>query len=315
MMKGELEMEKAKKLQLSSGARHRRQKEGLIGYLFMLPTVIGFTIFIIYPLITSGYYALTEYSGFGEAEFIGLDNFKWMFTKDPTFIPTITATLKYVAASVPLVLISGLLLAVLLNKTIPGIKLFRTVYYLPVVVPAIASLVLWKFIFNPDHGLLNGILASVGLPTSRWLESQTAVIPALTVIAVWGCGSQMIVFLSGLQSVPAELYEAASVDGANGIYKFFYITIPMMTPVLFLQLITGLISGFQVINPALIMTTDGGPNLATNFLNYQIYRSAFDKREYGYAMALVWVLFVIIMFFTIIVFKASDSYVYYETED
>ncbi|NJP41307.1 sugar ABC transporter permease [Oscillospiraceae bacterium HV4-5-C5C] len=299
---------------LKSGSRQRRLKEGIIGYLFMLPTVIGFTVFIIYPLISSAYYALTEYSGFGKAEFVGLDNFKWMFTKDPTFIKTIQATLLYVVYTVPAVLIFGLLLAVLLNKTMPGIKLFRTIYYLPVVVPAIASLVLWKFIFNPDHGLFNGILASLKLPTSRWLESESAVLPALTIIAIWGCGGQMIVFLSGLQSVPAELYEAAAIDGANSLNKFFHITIPMMTPVLFLQLITGLIGGFQVINPALIVTS-GGPNLKTNFLNYQIYMSAFDKREYGYAMALVWVLFVIIMAFTVVVFKVSNSYVYYEAEE
>ena len=300
---------------LSKGARKRRLIEGVWGYVFMLPTVIGFSLFIIYPMITSVYYSLCEYSGFGKEKFVGLKNFIWMFTKDPTFAPAIRATLKYVAFTVPALLIFGLLLALLLNKTMPLVKLFRTVYYLPVVVPAVASLVLWKFVFSPDYGLVNGLLTSLGLPTSRWLEDNNMVMVALTVIAVWGCGSQMIIFLSGLQSVPMELYEAAVVDGANGIQKFWNITVPMITPVLFLQLITGLIGGFQVINPALVITINGSPNLRTYFLNYAIYQSAFDRREYGYAMALVWVLFFIIMFFTIIVFRISDAYVYYESEN
>ncbi len=300
---------------VTPGVRRRRIREGVTGYLFMIPTLIGFSLFIIYPLITSAYYSLCEYGGFGKVKFVGLDNFKWMFTKDPTFLPSIKATLSYVFMTVPATLVVGLLLAVLLNKKMTGIRIFRTVYYLPVVIPAVASLVLWKFIFDPAFGLANGMLRSIGLPVSRWLEGEDSVMGALTIVAVWGCGSQMIIFLSGLQSVPAELYEVADVDGASGLQKFFRITIPMMTPVLFLQLITGLIAGFQVLNPALIMTVNGSPNLRTNFLNFQIYRSAFDLREYGYAMALVWLLFFIILVFTVIVFRVSDNYVYYESEN
>jgi multiple sugar transport system permease protein len=290
-------------------------REGFIGYMFMLPTVIGFCLFIIYPMIASGYYAFTEYSGFGRARFVGLENFKWMFFQDPTFFPSIRATLKYVIYTVPSILILGFLLAVLLNKSMVGIRVFRTIYYLPVVIPAVASLVMWKFIFEPDYGLINGMLTFFNLPTCRWLQDPNVVIQALTIIAVWGCGGSMIIFLSGLQSVPADLYEAAEVDGAGAISKFFHITIPMMTPVLFLQLITGLIGGFQVLTPSLVITLNGAPNLATNFLNFQIYRSAFDLREYGYAMALVWILFFIIMFFTVIIFRSSENYVYYESEN
>ncbi|MDR0718744.1 MAG: sugar ABC transporter permease, partial [Treponema sp.] len=299
----------------TAGERKRRLREGIAGYLFMIPTVIGFSIFIIYPMIASGYYSLTEYSGFGRVKFVGLNNFKWMFTKDPTFFATIRATFKYVIYTVPSVLIFGLLLALLLNKAMAGIRLFRAIYYLPVVIPAVASLVMWKFIFEPDFGLMNGALSFLRLPTSQWLQDPKMVIQALAIIAVWGCGGHMIIFLSGLQSVPVELYEAASVDGASGFYRFFRITVPMMTPILFLQLITGLIAGFQVLTPSLVITLNGAPNLATNFLNFQIYRSAFDQREYGYAMALVWVLFFIIMVFTVIVFRISEGYVYYESEN
>jgi multiple sugar transport system permease protein len=298
----------------AKSTRKRHVREGIIGYLFMLPSVFGFAIFIIYPLITSAYYAFTEYSGFGRAKFTGLENFVWMFTRDPVFIPSILATLKYVIWTVPTVLVSGLLLALLLNKSMRGIRLFRTIYYLPVVIPGIASLVMWKFIFEPDFGLLNGILSAFHLPALRWLQNPGTVIQALTMIAIWGCGGGMIIFLSGLQSVPTELYEAADIDGAGSVYKFFSITVPMITPVLFLQLITGIIGGFQVLTPAMVVT-GGAPNLATNFLNFYIYRSAFDLRQYGYAMALVWVLFFIIMFFTVIVFRSSESYVYYESEN
>ena len=315
MSTGMADTERVRKELLTKGAKKRKLIEGLWGYAFMIPTLIGFSLFIIYPLIASGYYSLCEYSGFGKEKFVGFKNFIWMFTKDPTFGPAIRATLKYVVFTVPALLIFGLLLALLLNKTMSFVKVFRAIYYLPVVVPAVASLVLWKFIFSPDYGLVNGILASLGLPTSRWLEDNNMVMVALTIIVVWGCGSQMIIFLSGLQSVPAELYEAAVVDGASGSQQFFYVTVPMMTPILFLQLITGLIGGFQVINPALVITIDGSPNLKTFFLNFAIYKSAFDRREYGYAMALVWVLFFIIMFFTIIIYRISDAYVYYESEN
>jgi len=182
----------------------------------------------------------------------------------------------------------------------------------------VASMVMWKFIFEPDFGLLNGLLTSIGLPAHRWLQDEHLIIQALTIMAVWACGSGMIIFLAGLQSVPMELYEAADIDGAGGVRKFFRITVPMITPVLFLQLITGLIHGFQVLNPALIMlpnTPPGGPNLSAYFLNFAIYQNAFGDRQYGYAMALVWVLFFIIMFFTVIVFRSSESYVYYESEN
>ncbi len=297
-----------------------KKSEAVIGYLFMIPTIIGFTLFVAYPLISSLYYAFTDWGVTGKPEWVGLENFEFLFKFDPTFIPAVKATILYVLWTVPASIAVGLLLALLLNKTIPGIKFFRTVFYLPVVLPAVASLVLWKFIFHPDYGLANQLLMAFGLPTSSWLQSETMVFPAILMTVLWGVGSQMIIFLSGLQSVPTDLFEAADIDGASSIRKFFSITIPMITPVLFLQLITSVIAGFQVYAPAMILTGNadgvgGGPNLKTYFLNYAIYNSAFNNGQFGYAVAEVWVLFVIVMIFTIVIFKTSNNFVYYEGEE
>ena len=301
-------------LSAKRGPAHRLQsRESLIAYLFMIPTIIGFSIFVAYPLISSIYYALCDWNGLSAPKFVGLRNFVFMFTKDPTFFPSLKATGYYVILTVPFTLIFGFLLAVLLNKQMPGIKLFRTIYYLPVVLPGIAAMVLFKFIFSPDMGLANQILAALGLKSQLWISSETQVMPVLLIFALWGVGGQMIIFLSGLQSVPAELYEAAVVDGASGFQKMIRITIPMITPILFLQLITGLIGAFQVFAPSLIMTGNGGPGLSTYFLNYSIYVNGFANRQYGYAISQVWVMFVIVMIFTVIVYRLSNSMVYYES--
>lgn len=290
-------------------------REGFIGYLFMLPTVIGFSFFVAYPLISSAYYALTEWSGLGKPKFVGLENFKFLFKKDPIFIASLKATANFVILTVPTSIILGLFLAVLLNKKLPGIKVFRTIYYLPVVLPSIASLVLWKFIFEPNFGLANAVLSALHLPTSNWLASPRMAMPAVAITVLWGVGGQMIIFLSGLQSVPADVYEAAQVDGASRVQTFFKITIPMITPVLFLQLITGIIGAFQSFNQAAILMPPDSINLSIYMIGYSIFQSAFEHHQFGYATAQVWVLFFIIMFFTFLIFKVSDKYVYYESDN
>ncbi len=293
-----------------------QRTETLIAYLFLIPTLIGYTLFIIYPLITSSIYAFTDWNGLVKPHFVGFRNFIFMFTKDPTFFPALKASLYYVVLTVPTTLVFGFLLAVLLNKSMPGIKIFRTIYYLPVVLPGVASMYLFKYILAPDQtGLANQLLAALGLHKQLWLSSPTQVMPSIMVYALWGVGGGMIIFLSGLQSVPQELYEASTIDGASGLRQMIHITVPMVSPVIFLQLITGMIGAFQVINPALIMTVNGGPKLATYFLNFSIYTNAFTNRQYGYAFALVWVMFIFVMFFTSITFKVSNQYVYYENDN
>jgi ABC-type sugar transport system permease subunit len=288
-------------------------KENRDGYLFILPSIIGLSIFVIYPLIASVYYSLTRWTGFSAPQFIGLKNFIYMFTTDPSFWPSIRATGLYVFISVPLGLVLGLLLAVLLNKHLPGIKIFRTLYYLPVILPAVASTALFEFIFNPQYGLANQILHVFHISGLKWLQSPKTALISMVIIALWSVGSTMIIFLAGLQGVPVELYEAAQVDGASTLHSFFRITLPMITPILFLQLITGMIGAFQeFVKPAIL--TQGGPNFATNLLNYSIWTNAINFQHFGYASAEVWVLFVVTMLFTALIFKYTNNFVYYEND-
>jgi len=210
-------------------------------------------------------------------------------------------------------LILGLALAVLLNKKLRGIKIIRVLYYLPTILPAVATLILWQFIFKSDFGILNQVITSLGGKAVGWLTDEKVVLLSLSIIRWWTVGGAMMVFLSGLQSVPGDLYEAAMLDGAGKWHQFRHITIPMITPILFLQLITGLIGGLQAFNEASIMT-GGGPNYASHFINYDIYQTAFGASKFGRACAEAWILFVIIAILTIIVFSKSETYVYYENE-
>lgn len=292
------------------------KRDGFIGYLFILPSLVGASIFIIYPLVMTVFYSFTRWDGVNDPQWLGLGNYVRMFTVDPSFPKALQATFLYVLITVPLTMIFGLLLALLLNKALLGIKVFRTLFYLPVVLPSVAALVLWKFIYEPNYGLLNQALALLGIQGRAWLTDPSTAIGAVSAVSVWGVGSMMIIFLSGLQSIDAQLYEAADVDGANGVTKFFRITLPMMSPVLFLQLITGLIKAFQAFNEVAILTQKPKANYSTYLLCYSIYDNAFNKLNgYGYAMAQVMVLFIIIMIMTFFVFRFSNTYVYYENND
>ena len=289
------------------------QKEGFQAYLFMIPTLIGFPLLCAYPIIYSLYCAFCDWDGVNSPVWAGLKNFKYLFTVDPIFLKSLKVTFLYALINVPVTLILGLALAVLLNKKLSGIKIFRVIYYLPTIVPGVAAIVLWQFIFKSDIGLLNGLLRQLGFSGVGWLTDERVVLLSLSIIKWWSVGGMMMVFLSGLQSVPAELYEAAALDGANGWKQFRYVSMPMITPVLFLQLITGLIGCMQAFEEAQIMTL-GGPNYASHFINYDIYTTAFTNQKYGRACAESWVLFLIIMVLTMIIFRKSESYVYYEND-
>lgn len=299
---------------MNTAAKKRRMKEFVIGYLFILPSIIGFSVFVAYPLLSSLYYALTEWDGFNKPKFVGFDNFKYMFNIDPSFWTAIKVTFYYVLLSVPSSLILGLLLAVLLNKNMPGIKFFRTIYYLPTVLPAIAALTLWRFIYQPQYGLFNQVLRALGLPQGTWLTSDSSAMYSIIIVGLWQVGSGMIIFLSGLQSVPQDFYEAAEVDGATKWRTFFNVTFPMITPILFLQLILGIIGSFQAFAQVLVLTK-GGPNFSTLLLNYKIYDDAFNQKMFGYAIAEVGILFLIIMLFTLVTYRYSNRFVYYENDN
>ena len=296
-------------LQTRSSSFARR--ENTTGYLFILPGIIGFSVFVLYPLISSIYYAMTEWNGATAPKFIGLENFKYIFLQDPSFLISLKATLIWVFLSVPSGVAAGILLALLVNRSLPGIKLFRTILYLPTMLPIVATLTLWKYIFNPAFGLANQLLNTLGLPSSFWLGDVNLVFPSLIVINLWAAGGAMVIFLAALQAVPTELYEAAKLDGASDTRLFWHITIPMISPVLLLQTITGTIAALQSLaQPQLI--TSGGPDLSTNFLMWKIFTTAFNNNQFGQAIALVWVLFVLILIVTVLTFRLSSVWVYAE---
>ncbi|GCE10198.1 carbohydrate ABC transporter permease [Tengunoibacter tsumagoiensis] len=288
-----------------------RSSDTIAGYLFIFPAIFGFLLFIGYPLVFSGYYAFTNWNGLNDPTWVGLKNFQYLFTKDPAFWPSLRATAYFGLLAVPSTLVLGLLLALLLNRTFPGVKLFRTIMYLPVVLPVVAVLTLWKYIYDPTFGLANMLLSTLHLPTSLWLGSDQMALPAMVIIGLWGVGGSMVIFLAGLQAVPNEIYEAAKIDGAGTLSIFWRITLRMISPILFLQLVLQLTAAFQAFaQPKLL--TEGGPDFATDLFMYKIYKDGFSGAfpQIGYATAEVWVLFLIILVVTALTFRSSSMWVY-----
>jgi ABC-type sugar transport system permease subunit len=279
----------------------RVSSDTVAAYLFISPAVIGFSVFVVYPLARSAYLALTRWNGLSEPVFVGLDNFRRMFTADPAFWPSIRATAYLVLLYVPLSLAIGLALAMFCNQRFAGVRIVRTLAYLPVVLPAVATITLWKFVFNPQVGLVNTVLSKLGLPTSDWLSSSRMAMPSIVLVMLWGVGSTMIIFLAALQAVPGELYEAAQVDGAGRVATFLRITLPMISPIMLLQVVLQTTVALQTFNHPKILSPDGqgGPGFSTNVLMLSIYKHGFanlgQTPQLGYASAEVWVLFVLII--------------------
>lgn len=289
-------------------------KSNMTGLLFAAPAILGFLIFNIGPMLASLYFSFTDYSVTGGTHFIGLNNYQNIFSgNDPYFYKSLLVTGYYVALSVPLQMAYAFLLAVLLNQNIKCRSLFRTIFYLPSIVPAIALSMIWLWILDPDLGLANELLKIFGLPTSRWIFEENTVIPTLAVMSTWTTGGTTVIFLASLQNIPRHLYEAVEIDGGNAIHKFWKITIPTMTPIIFFNLVMALIGGFQVFTQSYVMT-QGGPNNASLFYVFYLYREAFQYQRLGSACSIAWVLFVIIMAVTALIFKSSDSWVYYESK-
>jgi ABC-type sugar transport system permease subunit len=282
-------------------------------YVFIAPAIIGFTVFVVYPLIRSFYLALTKYNGLTAPIFIGLGNFRRLFTVDPAFWPAMRATGYLVVLYVPLSLGIGLALAMFCNQRFAGVRIVRTLAYLPVVLPAIATITLWKFMLNPQVGLVNTILDKLHLPTSSWLQSPTMSMPSIVLVMLWGVGGTMIIFLAALQAVPNELYEAARVDGAGPYSVFFRITMPMISPIMLLQVILQTTAALQTFNQPKILS-NGGPGFSTNVLMLSIYNNGFSNLgrvpQLGYASAQVWVLFIVIIAVIALTAKFSSLWTY-----
>lgn len=285
-------------------------REAVDGYLFISPWIIGFVLLVAGPMIASLVLALMRWDLFSPPQWVGLRNFTQL-GRDPLVRISLWNTAFYTFLSVPLNLIFALATALLLNQQIRFQSLFRTFFYLPSILPAVASAVLWLWMLNPDVGLANALLQRLGLPESQWLFSPRTSKPTFILMGLWGVGNTMVVFLAGLQGIPQTLYEVAEIDGANWWQRFRVVTIPMLSPVILFNLILGIIGSFQVFTSAFLLT-NGGPQNSTLFVVLYLYRLAFEQFNMGYASALAWLLFVIILIFTLIQLRLSKTWVYYE---
>jgi len=300
--------EKQPKRRLSLAAR-----EALTCYLFLLPWGIGFLVFVLGPIVASLVLSFMRYDVVTAPRFLGLGNFRELFSTDYRFGMSMGNTAYYVAFYVPLHLIVALGLALLLNQKVRGMPIYRTLFYIPSIVPIVASSILWVWILQPEWGMINSLLAVFGIKGPLWLSSLTWSKPSMIMMALWGSGSAMIICLAGLQGVPQHLYEAAEIDGANRWQRFAHITLPMLSPTLFFMLILGVIGSFQVFTTAYVMT-GGGPAESTLFYMLYLYRRAFVFLNMGYAAAMAWILFVIVLTLTLIQFRLANRWVYYEAE-
>jgi ABC-type sugar transport system permease subunit len=291
-----------------------RERRSLIqGLLFVSPWLIGFVLFTVYPLIYSFYVSLTRFDLISKPRFIGLANYSELFFDDPLFWQVVGNTLFYVFLSVPLALAFAFCIANLLNTHIVGRSAFRAVMYIPAIVPAVCTAMVWLFLLNIQYGAVNGILQALGLPVIPFLSNPALAKPSLIMIAVWATGNTVVIFLAGLQDVPKSLYEAAIVDGANGWQQFWNVTIPLSTPVILYNMIIGFIAAFQEFTlPQLL--TNGGPANATLLYSVYLYRNAFTYLRMGKASALAWILFLIIVIFTVLLFRTSARWVFYGGE-
>ncbi len=277
------------------------------------PWITGFVCFTLGPMIASLVLSFTEWDLLSPPQFVGLANYHRMFVDDPLVLHSLRVTLNYCVGAVPLHLILGFSLAMLLNTGVKGLPVFRTVYYLPAVLSGVAVAMLWRWIFSPEYGLLNGFLAAVGVEGPNWLLDERWVIPAFVIMSLWGVGGSMVIYLAGLQGIPTALYEAAMMDGANALERTLHITLPMMSPVIFFQLVMGIINAMKVFTSAFIMT-NGGPANASLFYMLYLYRQSFQYFKMGYASAMAWLFFIIVVLLTLLVFRSSSTWVYYEGE-
>ena len=290
---------------LSNGARNQ-----IMGLLFVSPWLVGLLAFTAYPILASLYYSFTVYNVIQPPRFVGLQNYVNMIGQDPTFPIIVYNTVYFVVLGLPAAMLVAFLLAALLNNQMVARPVFRTIFFLPSIVPVVAISMVWLWLYNPNYGLFNGTLAALGFHVIPWLSSPSLAKISLILISVWVQGTTIVIFLAALQDVPRELYDAAKVDGANGLHRFVSVTVPLCTPSILFVLITGLIGYFQYFTIPYIMT-QGGPMQSTNVYAYYLFQNAFTFFKMGYASALSWVLFLIIVVFTIIAFRSSARWVYY----
>lgn len=298
----------------TTGYQHvfRRHQQTIWGYIFAAPWIIGFLVFGIYPMGMSLYYSLCQFDVLRIPLFIGLSNYKTLLFDDPYFWTTIGNTLYYVGFRTPLCILGSLLLASLLHNSLRGARVFRTIFFIPSVITGVVLSVIWLWMYNPQYGLINTVLAYFGVQGPLWLQSHHWSKPAIVLMSLWSIGGgRMLVFLAALQGIPKHLYEVVDLDGGGWWQKFIYVTLPLISPILFLWTVMEVIISFQVFVEAYVMTK-GGPLNSTLFYNLYLYNKAFDDYSMGYASALAWLLLIITLVITIFQFKIGQRWVYYE---
>ena len=303
----------------SAPARRSRRatREALIGFAFISPWILGFLIFTLGPMLVSFYLSFTRYNIIQPPRWVGLENFETAFTgADRLFYSSIGRTAYFAALVVPLGLAASLGLAIMLNRHLRGTTIFRTIFFLPTLTPVAASAILWIWLFHPEVGPINYLLGRVGIAGPLWLGSTTWAIPSMVIISLWGSvgGSRMIIFLAGLQGVPDELHDAASIDGAGPLQRFRHVTLPMLSPVILFNLVLAFLGAFQTFALAM-MSTEGGPAYATWFYLLHLYTTAFKSLQMGYGAALAWIFFLLVVGFTYMQLRASVRWVYYAGGD
>lgn len=285
------------------------RSENRAAYILLIPSIIGLIFLTYIPLAEVFGLSLFDWRGVGVPEFKGLGNYVRLFTRDPYFVDSIKVTMFYSFISVIGSIVYSLIIAMLLNRKIPARAFFRALFYLPYVLPAMAVYLGWNWLYETNYGLFNYLLSKIGVDKLMFISSTDLVIPSLAVIAVWLSGNLIVIFLAGLQNVPRVYLEAAEIDGANGWHRFWNITVPCMTPIIFYNLIMSLVTNLQVVTPALALT-NGGPGNSSRFISYVMYQYAFKDSKYGYACAISFVLFLLIAAFSSLLFLTSKSWVY-----
>ncbi|AEC02420.1 carbohydrate ABC transporter permease [Parasphaerochaeta coccoides] len=287
-----------------------RKKYSFPGYIYIMPWLIGFLVLQLVPLVRSFWYSFTDFQLLGDPKFVGLDNYRKIFSGDLSFLKSLQVTAAYVLIAVPCKIAFALAIAVILNQKIKGINLFRTLYYIPSILGGSVSIaVLWKYLFM-NQGVLNNLLTSIGLPGADWLGDPNLALGTVSLVTIWQFGSSMLLFLAGLKQIPESLYEAARIDGAGKMRIFWKITLPQLSSIVLFNLIMQMINAFQDFTPAFVIT-QGGPLKSTYLYGLMLYDHGFKFFRMGYASALSWILFAIILFFTGLTFKSSDSWVHY----
>jgi multiple sugar transport system permease protein len=293
-----------------------KRREAVLFYLFVSPWVIGFLLFTVIPMGISLYLSFTQWDVLSAPQWIGLGNFTKMFTSDPDFFQSLKVTFVYAIFSVPIDLMVALGLAVLLDQATRAVAFFRTSFYVPSIVASVASAVLWQWIFNTRFGPINGLLASLGIEGPNWFSDSRYALIALIIMSTWGVGGQMLIFFAGLKGISRTLYEAAEVDGATRPERFFKITLPMLSPTIFFNLLLAMIGAFQTFDAAFVISTSrsgvlGSPEKSTLFFLMHLYDEGFTQLHMGYASALSWFLFVVILTVTLLVNRSSKRWVFY----